>query len=294
MEKNDICFFGTSVTQQKNGFVKYLTEKLNINKISFCYGGMHINDAGICYIDDVIASECKYCFIDFFSTDFICTNNLMIEYLDTIVYKFTKANIKLVFLFLPRNDHNDRINYYNFLKTYLISKNLYYIDLNEYFEYSTDIIRDAVHTTDLGSEKYAELIYEKFTQTINEIQLPLDITETKYCHIKKIEINKIFNKKLVVDGKAFIVGFLLKIGPNSGWIEINGIKYLVWDIYCHYIRENMRLTGINIDGITDINILQDDVDYSKCRREITEKNVIKYQDIINICYIGELRFISGE
>ena len=56
----------------------------------------------------------------------------------------------------------------------------------------------------------------------------------------------------------------------------------------------MKLTGINIDGITDINILQDDVEYSKCRREITEKNVIKYQDIINICYIGELRFISGE
>ena len=53
--KNKIAFYGASVTQQANGYWEYFA-KLNPNfdVKPFGNGSMHLNDAGICYIDDVI------------------------------------------------------------------------------------------------------------------------------------------------------------------------------------------------------------------------------------------------
>ena len=98
-----------------------------------------------------------------FSTSYIKTTNDTIDYLDAIVYKLTNIKCKLIFLFLPRDDHQSRIPFYNFVKKILrFPKKLYYIDLNEYISYSSEICRDSVHTTDIGSEKYADLIYSQF------------------------------------------------------------------------------------------------------------------------------------
>jgi len=258
-------------------------------------GGNHICNAGISFVDNVIEKKCKYCFVDFFSTSLIfpLTMHEMNAYLDTIVYKFTMSKCKLIFLFLPNGNHEKRIVFYQFVKKYLDSKNLYYIDVNNYLKHSSELCRDEVHTTNEGSIKYAEIICEKFQEDKHMIQLPTDIVKTKYCDIKHINVNKIFNKNVNIDGNGVIIAAYLTIGPKSGIVEINAEKYSIWDIYCHYERKSFALNNIIMEGTTTINILQDDPDYSTCRRNITESNIEKELNIIDIYYLGDIMSVTG-
>jgi len=286
-----IGFFGASVTAQKTGYAQLLSKKLNEEGTEthvFGYGGNHIDDAGICMIDNVIEKKCDYCFIDFFSTSYCLTNERTIENLNTIVYKFTKANCKLIFLFLLMEDHANRLSFYEYLKEYLGKTGLFYIDVNEHFQYSKELCRDAVHTTDLGSEKYSELIYQKFKTHSTSIELPINIIKTRFCEdIKVLSINKIFEDKIILNGNGLIIGFYLVVGPKSGFIKVNGRKYSIWDVHCHYERNHFCLKNINISETLEIKILQDTIDYSKCRREIAETDIKKELNIIKVFYIGE-------
>jgi hypothetical protein len=299
--------FGASVTKQKDGYAYILSEKINIKHDHiFGYGGMHIDDAGICFLDNVVETRSDYCFIDFFSTDYTFTTQLTIDCLDTIVYKFTSNNCKLIFLFLLNGNHIKRLPFYKFVKTYLDAKKLYYIDLNAYLVYSNELCSDYVHTTHFGSEKYAEIIYEQFEKNRDSIKYPIDIVKTKYCDIKQLSVNKTFQDGLQLrvcnavetcDGK--IIGFVLIIGPKSGLIKINNDKCLIWDQWCHYERKHIQLKHIPISDILDITVLQDQIDYSSCRRPIldSEYGAVKELNIIEIYYInngGELELIENK
>lgn len=286
--KDIISFFGASVTRQSDGYAVYLSKKLDVETHIFGYGGNHLNDAGICFIDKVINANCNYCFIDWFSTGYISVNDLTTEYLDTIVCKFTKARCKLIFLFLLDQYHKDRINFNIFLKSYLNSKNLYYIDINDYLEFSSEYIRDSVHTTEFGSKTYADIIYNSFTKDKHKIELPSNVTETRFCgKIKALSVNKIFKDSILIEGKCLIIGFYLFIGRKSGLVDINGEKYKVWDQWCHYDREHFNLKGLELNGNMEIKILQEDPDYSLCRRDFTETNIPKELNIIDIYYVGD-------
>jgi hypothetical protein len=289
--KEVVGFFGASVTAQKTGYTYLLSKKLKDDEIEthvFGYGGNHIDDAGICFLDNVIEKKNDYCFIDFFSTGYFEISQKLIEILDTIVYKFTKVNCKLIFLFFLREDHVKRIPFYNFVKEYLNKNGLFFLDINDYLEYSSDLCRDNVHTTELGSEKYANIIYEQFKINKCCINYPVNITETRFCvKIKSISINKIFKDKLILKGNCFIISFYLIVGPKSGLVEVNGKQYSVWDIYCHYERPHFNLKNINVTNELEIKVLQNDIDYSKCKREITETCAEKELNILKIFYIGE-------
>lgn len=284
MEK--ISFFGASVTKQKNGYAHYLSIKLNVNSECFGYGGNHLSDAGICFVDNIVKYQSNFCFIDFFSTSYIKTTNDTIDYLDAIVYKLTNIKCKLIFLFLPRDDHQSRIPFYNFVKKYLDSKKLYYIDLNEYISYSSEICRDSVHTTDIGSEKYADLIYSQFIKNKSKIILPLGVKKNKYDEIKKIDVNQIFQSEVILRGNCTIIGFYMMIGPKSGLIKINNIKYNIWDVHCHYERETFKLNDLVVNDQLKIEVLHDDFDHSTCRRPIIDVPKIKELNIKQIYYIG--------
>jgi len=287
--KDVISFFGASVTQQRNGYAVILSKKLlDTESHIFGYGGNHISDAGICFIDNILKTNSNYCFIDFFSTGYVSISESTIEYLDTIVYKLTKSNCKIIFLFLLRRDHDNRIKFYNFLKNYINSKNLYYIDINDYLKYNSDLIRDDVHTTDFGSEEYAKIIYDVFKKDIHKIEYPINITKTKYSDdIKVINVNKIIKDNIIFEGDCLIISFYLIIGKNSGFIDINGVKKCIWDQWCHYDRHNFKLQNITVKDKLEIKILQDDVDYSTCRRNISETQINKELNIVDIYYIGD-------
>src|SRR5574344_2395817 len=87
-----VAFFGASVTQQNPGY-SYETAKLLESKYKvFGFGGMHLPDAGICFIDKVLKFKPNYVFVDWFSTDYMEQSNKTLSYIDTLLYKFSKAN----------------------------------------------------------------------------------------------------------------------------------------------------------------------------------------------------------
>ena len=286
--KDIISFFGASVTQQINGYAKKLSYKLIDDDVHiFGYGGNHINDAGICFIDNVLNKNSNYCFIDFFSTAYTKTDEDTIEILDTIVYKLTQNNCKIIFLFFLNIAHNERIDFYNFIKKYIVSKNLFYIDLNDFFTYDISLCYDLVHTTELGSSLYADKIYDVFQKNKDIIQYPVNIEKTKFCdNIKVLNVNKIFNDVVILEGECLIIGFYLTIGPKSGVVEINNNKYSIWDQWCHYDRPHFNLHKLLVKDKLEIKILQENIDYSTCRRTIIETDVLKELNIIDIYYIG--------
>lgn len=293
-----MCCFGASVTAQKQGYVYYLSKLFNANIDSFGYGSNHISDAGICMIDDVIKKQYSHCFIDFFNTGLKNVNDLLKEYIDTIVYKFTKANCKLVFLFFPINDYSDRKPYYTFVKQYLDSNMLYYIDINDTVLYESKYCRDDVHTTDQGAQKYAEIIYNVFQKNKHKIILPAKTKKTIYCDIKKMHIDRTFKKYVNFEGNCRIIGFYVNKGPKSGIVYVNNVKFIIWDKWCHYDRKGFSIS-CTVDGKLECIISQEKIDTSNCARQFTQPDE-KELTIFDIYYIdlnsnkSSLKLINGE
>lgn len=287
-----ISFFGASVTQQRNGYAVKLKSKFVNEEVSiFYYGGMHLNNAGIAFIDDVLEKKPGYCFIDWFSTDYIDINKTTLEYIDTIIYKFTEAKCKLIFLFFVSKQYEKKKSFYSFCKNYLFDKGLCCIDLNDDLEYSTEILRDDIHTTDTGAEKYADIIYQKFnSQQINYPVKP--ILKTKYCDIKKLEVNGVYSKELKLTGKAHIIGFFIMVGRYSGIVEIKEdnkekLEVNTWDRWCHYEREHFEIE-FDLNDNARILISNKPFDTSSCK--IKDCDFDKYKKklvIYSIYYIGD-------
>lgn len=291
-----IAFFGASVTQQKNGYVSHFLKNIKETVMTYGYGSMHLKYAGVCMINNVLECKPNIVFIDWFSTGYINTNDETINCLDTIVSVFSKNNIKLIFLFFPRKDHNERINFYLFCKKYLNDKKLFYIDLNEYLNYNEELIRDTVHTTEKGSKIYGELIYDIYIKNIKEINICKNYLHVvKYENIKKIIINKNFSNFCELNGNCNVLGLYMIIGVHSGILEINGVKFNTWDEWCHYNRHCLKLE-FNVNGKTKINIINEVFDTSKCKnKEIKFENIKKELQLKEIYYIGNnLEFISGK
>lgn len=287
-----ITFFGASVTQQKTGYAVRLKELLDNEIKIFGFGSMHIKDAGICFIDEVLQYTPEFCFIDWFSTGYKVISEDTIEYLNTIAYKFSDNSCKLIFLFLLRKEHEERIEFYNFIKKYLEDNNLFYIDMNNYFSFSEDLIRDSVHTTDFGSVEYANIIYKEFTENKAKIIIPDHIPKTKYVDIKKLEVGKTVGNHIIIGGVSnnyTIITFFLKIGPYSGIVTVNSNYHNVWDQWCNYERNNCKLNHIepDKDGIINIKIKQDNFDTSSCKKMTTFGNKRKKLIINSIFYIGD-------
>lgn len=301
---SNIVFFGASVTQQKEGYVHFfdkLVNRENYNLIQRGYGSMHLDDAGICFIDDIILENPNYCYIDWFSTGFIAKNEkILYIYLDVIVRKLLLINCKIVFLLFDRADMSDeRLKMYNNVILYANKYNIDYIELYNN-ENISDLLRDNVHTTILGSQVYGTKIYEHFLEniinkdTISLINIPL---ENKYSDIKKITVDKVVNDNIILKGDFEIVGIYQTIGPFSGLCEIdtNGDKKIfnIWDQWCRYKRKNIKITISERNQSCKIKVLQDSFDTTLCKiKDICFDSIKKYMEIHYIFYIGELEIDS--
>lgn len=310
-----ISFFGASITQQKKGYAFVLEKEYFTNERCCChgFGGTHLSDAGIIGIQNVLVKKPKICFVDWFTTAYQTDNFYELKlYLDTIVYAFSRAKCKLVFLFMPRFDHEKRLHFYALCKKYLQSNNLSFIDVTKGCPFSQKTVRDTCHTTIYGGRVYAKYIYDEYTKIKNTIPIPPahHFGPTKYSLIKHLHVDRVFDTKtpLTLYGNCEILGMLCTVGRHSGLVEVdlrnNNVrpgsitrieegwpdqKYIVstWDKFCHYSRNHFLLRQ-NINGYVHFTVLPNTFDTSLCRR--ANIDFTKYRKklvVIQIYYIGE-------
>jgi hypothetical protein len=295
--KNNIAFFGASITQQGQGYAQYfsmMNPKLQTKVFGF--GSMHLKDAGICHIDAVLASDPEYCFIDWFSTAYVDEAKEDFDeislYIDTILHKFYSKGVKVVFLTLPETVR-DKTEIHKRLNAYLESKGVPAIDISKSFEGRIEeVLRDGIHTTPYGSEQYAKIISEKFFSEIYEKHdIPSDYPGvTKYCDIKQFQLNIMVSKYITFRGKGEVIGISQIIGPYTGMLKINGETVNNWDRWCYYDREMVNLS-FEIDGEATVEVLQDPVDTSSCEHQC-DWSVPKALKLMTLFYTGNIQSIT--
>jgi len=270
-----ICCFGASVTQQKEGYPVFLKEYLkDYNIISYGYGSHSLQNAGIIYIDKIVSLKPQYCILDFFvvgSQDYLTD----IECLKCIIYKLSTINCKCIIpFFLCINENNSSDNYYYKIKEFLNLYNIYYIDFKYLLNFSNELIKDNVHTTIKGAQKYAEILSSLFIKNNNKLIIPHIIINNneflniyKYNCLNNLCINE--NESIIInlDNNYKYLFLVLTIGLHSGIININDVEYNTWDIYCHYDRTVTRKYIINSNKVT-IYQTNKNFDKSGCRRKI--------------------------
>lgn len=287
-----IAVFGASVTQQKDGYAVRLGDKLNHPVKIFGYGGMHLSNAAICFIDEVVEKNPVSCFVDWFSTGYNTADDNTVQYIDTIIYKFSIIQCKLIFLFLPYKNDPVKKEFYSFCKSVLRSRGISFIDVDSEIEKSKldAILRDGIHTTEYGSDLYSEIICKKYEEIKNCIKIQTGVSTTKYFHIKHIPVNRMFDSNIKLFGNCEIIGFLLTIGPHSGMIEVNNGKelqtYNTWDRWCYYPRRHFNLP-LEIKGDVQINILQRAFDTVGYNGQIDFNRKKKKLIVHAIYYVGE-------
>jgi hypothetical protein len=317
----NISFFGASVTKQHDGYVDYFKQKKeiveNYNVQKHGYGSMHLKDAGIIYIDKALSSSPSYCFLDWFNSWHIPDKQELYEYLNTILYKTSTSNCLPIFLLLSGADvmSKRRFNLYENVKEYCLNYNLPIINVHEKtlernYTHSS-IIRDSVHTNSLGSQVYADIIYDFFIKNIVEkyeyplnpdLEFPissqgLPIGPNKFCDIKLIPLNCNIKKEIKIKGEGKLLGIHQRIGPFSGLVEIktNGKKTLfnLWDVWCHYERDNIKLS-CDFSGDIVITVLDIDFDKSKAKQQLEWNSYEKEIRAYELYYIGNIDSISYE
>lgn len=287
-----ICIFGASVTQQKKGYATFIKNHSDEEVRIFGYGGMHLNDAAICFVDNVLKDKPSYCLFDWFSTGYNITDHKTIMYIDVLINKCVEIECIPFFLFFAFKDSPEKVLFYEYCKKLLDQRGVHYLDINLglNLEKKNKILRDHIHTTPYGSEFYYKFIEKKFLRTKNILNLPKKIDISKYHKIKNIIIKKEFYESIFLTGKCEIVGFLLTVGPFSGLVEIidkdnKCFIFNTWDRWCHFTRHSFNL-NFEVKENIKVKILQDSIDTSTNTIYQFPKNNKKLV-IHKIYYIGD-------
>lgn len=296
-----IAFYGASVTQQRNGFVNHFAKLSKAKVLKFGFGGMHLSDAGICFVDKVVETHPNICFVDWFSTWYMDQDGKFDLYIDAIVEKLQKIDCRVIFLFFPQNKDlkvSDWKSFYQTCKNYLKNQGVEYISVYEILERYPieEILRDEIHTTKKGSELYAQ---EIFSYLQKSSPLPkADIRPNIYSSLSVLPVKRSFDKELVLEGGCHIQGFFLKIGPWSGIVDIStgeiSIKENTWDQWCYYGRDhmcfNLQIEGkatFKISGESfDTSTCKDNFDFSKYEKKLVVHEIYYYGETLKVCTKG--------
>ncbi|MBO7127848.1 SGNH/GDSL hydrolase family protein [bacterium] len=292
--KCKIVFYGASVTQQRNGYADCFAKLSKANVLKLGFGGMHLNDAGICLVDKAVQTRPDICFIDWFSTYYIGQDNKTNLYIDAIAEKLLKIGCRVIFLFCARNKDlkiSDWKKFYSETKNYLKNKRLEYIPLDEILSgYPIEeILRDEIHTTKKGSQLYAEAIFHYLQQFADSPHENSDIKPNIYSSLSALPVKRGFAKEVILEGDCHIQGFFLKIGPWSGIVDIStsnlSKKENTWDWWCYYGRDHFSF-NLPIDGRATFTISDEAFDTSECRDKFDFSKYKKKLVIHEIYYYG--------
>jgi len=314
-----LAFYGASVTKQKTGYVHYIEKMCNHNILQFGYGGMHLKDAGIVFINDVCNSKPTHCFVEWFTPGIKnYTKESLFLYLDVIVLNLLRANCVPIFLFLrgvtSTDLFEDKIaSYKMIISEYCIPKSIPYIEVHKDVDVGCkldeEILRDTVHTNDIGSELYAKAILNYFnsyilnTANVKNINLP---ELNKYSDIKTLEFEHKCITGVGIKGSAELVGIYQDVGPFSCFCDVYVDGKLIHkdrsaiDIHCDYIRPTINFNYTFKESLL-IQISPKDIDYDtvvkrKINWERYNKEGIFAQQkelrLHSLHYIGEITEVT--
>lgn len=298
-----IVFYGASVTQQRNGYVNHFAKLSKAEVLKLGFGGMHLNDAGICFVDKAVQTSPDICFIDWFSTSYTNQDNKLELYIDVIAEKLLKIGCRVIFLFLPNLRDLKTCpwkQFYAFAENHLKKQGLEYISLDKILsEYPVkEILRDEIHTTKKGSRLYAEAIFHYLQQFADSLYENADIKPNIYSSLSSLPVKRSFEKELVLEGDCHIQGFFLKIGPWSGIVDISTNKLSkkenTWDRWCYYGRNhfsfNLPLNGKALFTVSDEKFdttsCKENVDFSKYKKKLVIHEIYYYGGSLKLCTKG--------
>lgn len=290
-KKPVISCFGASITQQSHGYVKIFKNIAVSYEIKqHGYGGMHLNDAGIFYIDNALIDNPKFMIVDWFSTGFIQTDNNTLLCIENIIYKCHKQKCIPIFSFPYRKDNSERLKFYNYVKEIITKYNCYFIDFSGIL--NDNDLNDIVHPNINGSSKYTYHMYNLIKKiNINEYKYLMPI-KNKFNNIKSIDVSNIKNRNNVLeyDISGEIYGILNKIGPYSPIVEIyDNNKFIreeiVWDKYCAYERTHINFKNIIIHDKLKIVMTNKEPNYIECNNnKINFKKFKKELKLLTVYY----------
>ena len=303
-EECNISCFGASVTAQKTGYPIYLDKKFsdffNIQHKMFQNGfGGHAIECSVVLLNKyVVLNKPDLCFIEWTTRPVkFDDDSLVFKYLEAIIYQLRKINCEICFIYLGLDDqseeakihnsetasafidlfekvaiHNEipSINIYKFLQDYKS-----FLQQKNQLEIYNRLFRDFVHTSEIGSNLYGELLFEFFlnvlrnknTKNLKRTQTFL-IPDNEYCQVKYLPISpdmflnpsnvkvgdinssefgmcKFYEIDVDNEIRVKIAGCkMLNIwavtGISAGIIEIRSstgtFKHQIWDAYSHYDR----------------------------------------------------------
>lgn len=305
----NISFFGASVTAQKTGYVHcFLNEQLKhndqFNISQHGYGSMHIKDAGMCYIDDVLKSNPQYCFLDWFSTSYTPKDQELYSYLDNFRFKFISNNCQIIFLlFGGDKSHmsNNRLVMYDQVIEYAKKYEISCINVYEKIknEEAKRLYRDTVHTLDYGSSLYGDNIYQEFiSNVLNKKINKKNLIQNKFANIKKIKIEKETIENFIkIKGTGEVLGIYQHIGPYSGIIQVDadGVlsKQNIWDVWCYYERKHLKIQK-SFHNYLNIFVSQEDFDRSSAKQQVDWNIKKTLKPIDYLYYIGNIEITGIE
>lgn len=296
-----IAFYGASVTQQRNGFVDHFAKLFKAKVLKFGFGGMHLSDAGICFVDKVVAMHPDICFVDWFSTWYMNQDGKFDLYIDAIVEKLQKIDCRVILLFFPQNKDlkvSDWKSFYQTCKNYLKDQGVEYVPVDEILKHYPvkEILRDDIHTTKKGSRLYAE---EIFSYLQKSSPLPkADLQPNVYSSLSVLPVKSSFDKELILEGSCHIQGFFLRIGPWSGIVNIStgeiSLKENTWDRWCYFERDhfsfNLQVGGKATFKISDESFdtfaCKDKFDFSKYKKKLIVHEIYYYGGKLKVCTKG--------
>jgi hypothetical protein len=290
MTKKNICFYGASVIKQQMGIVDMFknANNINFNIFSKHYTGTTIENAGVCYINEVLKQNPDYCFLDWFSSGFpICRDDkgLLEKCMDAMFFRLLKNKCIPIVILIYRIDgevdeeiSEKRILLYEFIKNYCKKYNIHCIDLYTHpdvlsMHAANKLLADNVHTLPMGAKKYAEIIEDYFYSYILDTEdnyiLP---PENEFCHIKNIQLNSNCLKSIEINGNGKLVGIGHVNGPHSGIIYINideseELKLNTWDKYCYVQRNATNTVQKNFINKIEMKISQEEF----CRKTVSHQ-----------------------
>lgn len=302
-----ILFFGFSVTAENGGYVEKFENLsrsvFSVSKIGL--GGIHPHHAKYLLSKHVLSSDADICVIEWSTSSFrqFLSKD---QYIDAVLFSLIAiqaAGKTPVLLDLPRNDVDYESDWVSNLhdlisKTYSIPRlNCQYIIDDNSIELD-DMLRDVVHTSEAGAEKYAELLFNYFESNSEQFRVTgniLDLGSSEYFYnsisiaelvrddtkpksafqrsgyvAESVELNEFESIDIKLPRKYCIDGVSYVMGPRSGKFQMtyshgvtNGI--IAYDQFCYYDR--LGATCFSSVSSDQVKIMQLD--------EIVDCNLLK-------------------